>query len=73
MPSYKQGGISQEGKLDTPDRERGLNSRQVLLPHTCYRCDSAETPDITSDDEKDSCLSCTGLRAVKDDKCVLVQ
>ena len=38
----------------------------------CYRCDSPETPDVTSTDEEKSCRTCD-VREVKDGKCVLVQ
>ena len=38
----------------------------------CYRCDSPETPDVTSTDEEKSCRTCDE-REVKDGKCVLVQ
>ena len=38
----------------------------------CYRCDSAETPKVTTDEEKARCLSCGAIRQVKDDKCALV-
>ena len=39
----------------------------------CYRCDSHETPEVTTPEEEDSCYSCKGVREVKDGKCVLVQ
>lgn len=40
----------------------------------CYRCDSAEAPIVETDEEKESCLSCKGLRTVSEDgKCTLVQ
>ena len=38
----------------------------------CYRCDSAETPEVTTDEEKARCLSCGAIRQVKDGKCALV-
>ena len=38
----------------------------------CYRCDSSETPSVTTSEEEDSCNSCAE-REVKDGKCVLVQ
>ena len=38
----------------------------------CYRCDSAETPAVTTAEEEASCNSCAE-REVKDGKCVLVQ
>ena len=38
----------------------------------CYRCDTSETPDVLSDTEEDSCISCSE-REVKDGKCVLKQ
>ena len=38
----------------------------------CYRCDSAETPNVTTDEEKAQCLSCGAIRQVKDGKCALV-
>ncbi len=38
----------------------------------CYRCDSPETPDVTSTDEEKSCRTCDE-REVKDGKCILIQ
>ena len=38
----------------------------------CYRCDSSETPGVTTSEEEDSCNSCAE-REIKDGKCILIQ
>ncbi len=38
----------------------------------CYRCNSPETPGVTTSEEEDSCNSCAE-REVKDGKCILIQ
>ena len=47
--------------------------KRFWIGEYCYRCDSAETPEVTTPEEEDSCYSCKGVRVVKDGKCVTVQ
>ena len=46
-------------------------SKRFWVGEYCYRCDTAETPDIITDEEIQNCQSCN--REVIDGKCVLKQ
>ena len=60
---------------DESDREKCLkctSTPRFWNGTSCYRCDSPETPDVTSTDEEKSCRTCDE-REVKDGKCILIQ
>ena len=64
-------------KIGTHEIERNQCRACITTPRFwagsyCYRCDSAETPDVTTAEEEVSCNSCAE-REVKDGKCILVQ
>ena len=70
-------GYTEKIEIGTTAGHRDMCSACTTKPRFwvgsyCYRCDSPETPDVTSTDEEKSCRTCDE-REVKDGKCVLIQ
>ncbi len=47
--------------------------KRFIAADKCYRCDSAATPGVTTEEERASCTRCDSRKISADGKCVLMQ